>query len=174
MRLNHDQEQFFYSFRLDGAVPNGHPVREVASKGTAKPSAAWTDEPKAADLLSTIAKDSNTPAYVRASAMGELAPYISSANIDVAKAGLNDPDPMVRIGALDMLESVPPSQIWQLAAPLLWDSSPGVRIKAVDLLAAVPTANLLSGLGFQQLCNFCRQCLHLLSAGYRQCGNRAF
>ena len=29
-RLNHDQEQFFYSFCLDEAVPNDHPVREVA------------------------------------------------------------------------------------------------------------------------------------------------
>jgi hypothetical protein len=24
-RLNHDQEQFFYSFRLDDAVPGGSP-----------------------------------------------------------------------------------------------------------------------------------------------------
>jgi hypothetical protein len=30
-RLNHDQEQFFYSFRLDDAVSNDHPVREVAA-----------------------------------------------------------------------------------------------------------------------------------------------
>jgi transposase len=30
-RLNHDQGQFFYSFRLDEAVPNDHPVREVAA-----------------------------------------------------------------------------------------------------------------------------------------------
>ncbi len=30
-RLNHSQEQFFYSFRLDEAVPNDHPVREVAA-----------------------------------------------------------------------------------------------------------------------------------------------
>jgi transposase len=30
-RLNHDQEQFFYSFRLDEAVPNDHPVREIAA-----------------------------------------------------------------------------------------------------------------------------------------------
>src|SRR6266571_3822526 len=30
-RLNLDQEQFFYSFRLDEAVPNDHPVREVAA-----------------------------------------------------------------------------------------------------------------------------------------------
>jgi transposase len=30
-RLNHDQEQFFYSFRLDEAVPDDHPVRGIAS-----------------------------------------------------------------------------------------------------------------------------------------------
>ena len=30
-RLKHEQEQFFYSFRLDEAVPNDHPVREVAA-----------------------------------------------------------------------------------------------------------------------------------------------
>jgi transposase len=30
-RLNHDQEQFFYSFHLDEAVPNDHPVREIAA-----------------------------------------------------------------------------------------------------------------------------------------------
>src|SRR6516165_4461986 len=30
-RLNHDQEQFFYSFNLDEAEPDDHPVREVAA-----------------------------------------------------------------------------------------------------------------------------------------------
>jgi hypothetical protein len=30
-RLNHDQEQFFCSFRLDEAVPGDHPVREIAA-----------------------------------------------------------------------------------------------------------------------------------------------
>jgi transposase len=30
-RLNHDQGQFFYSFRLDEAVPSDHPVRQIAS-----------------------------------------------------------------------------------------------------------------------------------------------
>ena len=29
-RLNHDQGQFFYSFRLDEAVPNDHPIRGIA------------------------------------------------------------------------------------------------------------------------------------------------
>jgi Flp pilus assembly protein TadD len=48
---------------------------------------------------------------------------------------------MVRIGALDMLEGVPPSQVWPLVSPLLSDPSRGVRIRAISLLAAVPTAN---------------------------------
>src|SRR3974390_1676856 len=30
-RLNHEQEQFFYSFRLDDAVPGDHPVRRIAT-----------------------------------------------------------------------------------------------------------------------------------------------
>jgi len=30
-RFNHEQEQFFYSFRLDEAVPEDHPVREIAA-----------------------------------------------------------------------------------------------------------------------------------------------
>jgi transposase len=30
-RLNHDQQQLFYSFHLDEAVPHDHPVREIAS-----------------------------------------------------------------------------------------------------------------------------------------------
>jgi transposase len=30
-RLNHDQEQFFYSFCLEEAVPDDHPVREIAA-----------------------------------------------------------------------------------------------------------------------------------------------
>ena len=30
-RLSHDQEQFFYSFRLEEAVSDDHPVREIAA-----------------------------------------------------------------------------------------------------------------------------------------------
>jgi HEAT repeat protein len=55
---------------------------------------------------------------------------MSPANISLARSGLADPDPMVRIGALDMLANVPPAQLWPLAAPLLSDSKRGVRIRA--------------------------------------------
>jgi len=103
--------------------------------------AAWTDQPNAATLLAVVAADGDDPAFARASALTDLAPSLSPANVDSARAGLSDPDPMVRIGALDMLEGVSGAQIWPLASPLLSDPSRGVRIRAASLLAVVPTAN---------------------------------
>jgi tetratricopeptide (TPR) repeat protein len=100
---------------------------------------AWEDRPGAAALLAAVASDRETPAVARASALSELASRVSASNIPLVRAGLSDPDPMVRIGALDMLANVPAPQIWALAAPLLSDSVRGVRIRAVALLAAVPT-----------------------------------
>ncbi len=103
--------------------------------------AAWTDQADAAALLASVAGDGKTPAFARASALSELAPHLSRSNIELARSGLVDPDPMVRIGALDMLENVPASQLWPLASPLLSDSNRGVRLRAVSLLAATPMAN---------------------------------
>jgi Flp pilus assembly protein TadD len=103
--------------------------------------AAWADQPDAAKLLAAEAADPNAPAFARASALTDLAPSLSPTNGNLARRGLSDPDPMVRLGALDMLESIPAVQIWPLVSPLLSDPSRGVRIRAASLLAAVPTAN---------------------------------
>ena len=48
---------------------------------------------------------------------------------------------MVRIGALDMLDGVPGTQLWPFVAPLLSDPVRGVRIRAVSLLAAIPAVS---------------------------------
>lgn len=101
--------------------------------------AARTDRADAAALLSVLAADGNAPAVARATALDELAPYVSARNIAAARRGLADPDPMVRIGALDMLENANPAEIWPLASPLLSDPVRGVRIRAASLLAPVPT-----------------------------------
>ena len=103
--------------------------------------AAWSDQADAAALLASVAADRNAPAFARASALTDLAPSLSPSNGNLARAGLSDPDPMLRIGALDMLESVPANRIWPLASPLLSDPSRGVRIRTASLLAVVPTAN---------------------------------
>ncbi len=105
--------------------------------------AARSDQPDSARLLADVAADRNAPAIARATALTELAPRVSPSNINLARTALSDPDPMVRIGALDMLENVPAAQAWQLASPLLSDPVRGVRIRAASLLALVPAANQL-------------------------------
>ncbi|WP_336487707.1 tetratricopeptide repeat protein, partial [Methylobacterium nigriterrae] len=82
-----------------------------------------------------------TPAFARGSALSELASRLSAANLDLARKGLADPDPMMRIGALDMLEGAPAARIWQRVSPLLSDENRGVRLRAVALLAAVPSTS---------------------------------
>ena len=103
--------------------------------------AAWTSGADAPALLSAMASNQAVPAIARASALSELRPYMSPSNLELARTGLSDPDPMVRLGALDMVEGVPLNQLWPLASPLLSDSVAGVRIRAAGLLAAVPDAN---------------------------------
>jgi predicted CXXCH cytochrome family protein len=103
--------------------------------------AARTDAADAAALLAAVASNGNTPTIARASALSELGSRLSPAALNLARNGLADPDPMVRIAALDVLEHVPAAQVWQLVSPLLSDSSRGVRIRAAALLAPVPAAS---------------------------------
>ena len=117
------------------------PARKGFQKYAEAFHSAWTEKADAAALLAAVASDGNAPAFARAGALSELGSRLSPSTIGLARTALADPDPMVRIGALDMLESVPPGRLWPLVAPLLSDSSRGVRIRAAALLAAVPTAS---------------------------------
>ena len=56
------------------------------------------------------------------------------------ETGCSDPDPMVRIGALDTLENAPANQIWPLVSPLLSDPIGGVRFISIVWLAAYANA----------------------------------
>ena len=103
--------------------------------------AAWSDQPGAEQQLRAVASDHHVPAFVRASALNDLNSYAAQIDVQLARSGLSDPNPMVRIGALDMLASIPIAQLWPLASPLLADPVRGVRIKAVSVLASMPTEN---------------------------------
>ena len=103
--------------------------------------AALGDRSNAAALLRKVLDDHGVPAFARASALTELAPHLARSDIELARQGLLDSDPMVRIGGLNMLESLPATQIWPLVSPLLSDSILGVRIKAAEVLAAAPLAS---------------------------------
>jgi len=125
-----------------GAIEVWHgPVRKGFQNYAEAFQASWTNHADAAALLAMVASTPTTPAIARASALSELHSRVSPANIELARKGLNDPDPMVRIGAVDMLDGLPGDRIWPLISPLLSDSSRGVRIRAVSVLATVPTPN---------------------------------
>ena len=105
--------------------------------------AAWSDRADAAALLAAVVADPQAPAISRAGALDELGSRPPSAtSINLAQKSLVDPEPMVRIGALNLLAGLPLRQRWTLAAPLLSDRVRGVRFSAVSLLAATPTAQL--------------------------------
>ena len=118
------------------------PNREGFQNYTEAFHSAWSDQLDAAKLLAAVAADAKAAAFARASALSELASYLSPSNTDLAKRNLSDPDPMVRIGALDMLQDVPATQLWPLVSPLLSDSSRGVRIRVASLLAGMPSERL--------------------------------
>src|SRR4051794_27932015 len=103
--------------------------------------ASWNGSADAATLLAAVAGAPENPAIARASALSELHSRVSPANIALAKAGIADPDPQVRIAVLDMLEGLAGNRIWSIASPLLSDPVRGVRIRAVSVLADVPTAD---------------------------------
>lgn len=100
--------------------------------------ASWTGRSDAAAQLTLVAASPTTPPIARASALSELHSRVSPANIELARKGLADPDPMVRNAAPDMLDGLAGNRIWQLVSPLLTDSSRGLRIRAVSVLAGVP------------------------------------
>jgi predicted CXXCH cytochrome family protein len=123
------------------AIERWHgPVRKGFQNYAEAFQASRTDRADAAALLALVAANPATPAIARASALSELRLRVSPAIVDLARKGLSDPDPIVRIAALDMLDGLPGDRIWPLASPLLSDSSRGVRIRAVSVLAAVPSA----------------------------------
>jgi predicted CXXCH cytochrome family protein len=102
--------------------------------------AAWNDEADAQQLLAAVVDDPQTPAFARASALEAMT--LSRSALALAQKTLSDPDPLVRIAALDMLEGVPAGQLWTMVSPLLTDPVRGVRIRAASLLAGMPTAGL--------------------------------
>lgn len=100
--------------------------------------AARASAPNAEAGLLALLDDPLQPAVVRATAAEELGAWLSPVSVQALARALNDPDPMVRGGALAGIASLPLEQRWQLAAPLLHDDVRVLRIEAAGQLAGVP------------------------------------
>jgi tetratricopeptide (TPR) repeat protein len=67
---------------------------------------------------------------------------LTQRGLDAVAPWLTDPDPLVRFGALQALEGVPPESRLSLALPLLRDSLRVLRMDAASLLAPAPRDRL--------------------------------
>jgi Tfp pilus assembly protein PilF len=99
--------------------------------------AAGADALDAQKQLRAIAADATQPAIARATALAQ----INTVTTTLAE-GLRDPNPAVRLGALQPLTNTPLNARVSLAAPLLSDPVKAVRIEAASLLAAIPAGQL--------------------------------
>lgn len=104
--------------------------------------AARSMQLSAPQLLADVAADATQPAIARATALSELAPWLSPARFATLNRGLDDPDPLVRIGALQGLEGMPPEQRWATAGPMLKDPVRAVRMTVVGYLLTAPPGQL--------------------------------
>lgn len=97
--------------------------------------AGRSGEPTAGAGLAALARDAGQSGIVRGTALSLLANYQTSGARNALVAALNDPDPLVRLGALQGMESVPLANRWLVAGSALQDPVLAIRMQAVTLLA---------------------------------------
>ncbi len=103
--------------------------------------AARQQLPQAKQLLTEVAADSSQPGIARATALAALGFYPDQNTLVQIQQGLRDNDPLLRLGALNGLESMGLQQR-VMALPLLHDELRSVRIEAAGLLAGLPLEQL--------------------------------
>ena len=87
----------------------------------------------ASRLLGEVVRDTTQPAIARATALSDYPARDDRESLDVLSLGLNDPDPIVRLGALQGVSRLPTERRAALATPLLLDSTRAVRLEASTL-----------------------------------------
>lgn len=95
--------------------------------------------------LETLIVESEVPGIVRATALTLLRPYAGRATLEAIKQGLQDKDPLVRIGATRAVGMITPAERVGLLQHLLDDPIRSVRVEAARLLAPVPPDRLTEG-----------------------------
>ncbi|MEE2886087.1 MAG: tetratricopeptide repeat protein [Planctomycetota bacterium] len=96
----------------------------------------------AAEQLARLLGDSTQPAIARATALAESAPFLDEIGIDRVKAGLRDPDPLMRMGALRSFDAFDGPTRLQLGSLLLRDPVRSVRLEALNQLAVVKAEDM--------------------------------
>ncbi len=98
--------------------------------------------PQAEVSLLGVINRKDTPPIARATAVLELGNYLSPLSGQVISLALNDPSPLVRMAALQVLQRIPPANRFALAGHLLRDPVLAVRSEAANVLAGTPMNQL--------------------------------
>jgi tetratricopeptide (TPR) repeat protein len=99
---------------------------------------ARAHRPGAGAALAGVAGDPDQPAIVRATALRELGITGGAGREETVARGLDDADPLVRLGALGAAIALEPPAQLRLAAPLLADPVLAVRLEAEATLRDLP------------------------------------
>lgn len=116
----------------------------------AQPYQSWTSAfsqaraglPQAEVSLMSVANNKALPELARATAIVELADFLSPVSGEVVQAALHDESALVRLAALRALEPVPAEHRFALAGHLLGDPLLAVRAEAGRVLASTAPAAL--------------------------------
>ncbi len=100
--------------------------------------AGLTQGARALPSLLELARDPSYAPIVRATAATIAQPHMRPALLPLAQALLRDPDPLVRIAALGLVEPFPAAIRLDSAISLLGDGIQSVRFEAARLLADIP------------------------------------
>jgi predicted CXXCH cytochrome family protein len=119
----------------------GHEVRSGPSFATTFRDAEL-QKPRAGASLIAVAADASEPAIVRASALDRLALDAGAGAVDAARSASRNADPLIRLAAARLAESLPPGDRGFAVGPLLADPLRAVRIEAANALAGAPQNEL--------------------------------
>ena len=104
--------------------------------------AAENRQTDAAPELLKIAADASLPAIARASAILRHAPYHNQQSVESLRKLLNDSAPLVRLGALRSMNTLPLAIRYQLLSPHLDEGVMSLRVEIARLLAGLESAQI--------------------------------
>jgi len=96
--------------------------------------------PGAARALKLVADDAELPGIVRGTAIELLGRIATPESLGAIRRGLADPEPLVRLGAVEALEGLDPGARSVLGTPALSDPMRAVRVGAARILGATARA----------------------------------
>jgi len=92
--------------------------------------------------LVRLAQDKSLPDIVRATAIAETRQHAGMLSLNAIATMIHEEDPLIRLAALEALESATPEARWQIGSGLLKDPSLAVRVRAATILGDIPQQGL--------------------------------